>query len=153
MQNCNKKTIQVNKLSKISQECCLYFTANSFSRLISEMADEEFRFTGMAPSYAYLMLLVVDEPGLSQNELSTKINLKPSTLTRFFDKLVQRGMVNRVQNGREINIYATDKGHKTRILIESALNNLHKKYSLILGEDFAAQLTADINKATNFMNA
>nr|WP_283242706.1 MarR family transcriptional regulator [Marinifilum caeruleilacunae] len=116
------------------------------------MADEEFRFIGLAPSYAYLMLLVVDQPGSSQNELSKKMNLKSSTLTRFFDKLVQRGLVERIQNGREINIYATDKGHKTRVLIDSALNNLHKKYSLVLGENFATKLTADINKATNFMN-
>lgn len=137
----------MSNLEKTYNECCLYFVGNSLSRYITEMAEEEFIITGLAPSYAHLMLLVIDNPGLSQTELSSKMNLKSSTLTRFFDKLVQKGLVDRIQNGREVNIYATEDGEKTKVLINKALDNLYKKYCDILGEEFAVKLTADINKA------
>ncbi|TKG97021.1 MarR family transcriptional regulator [Puteibacter caeruleilacunae] len=138
-------------LPKIDQQCCLFFTSNSLTRHISELAEEEFRVTGMPPSYAYLMLLVIDEPGLSQSELSKKMNLKPSTLTRFFDKLVKWDLVDRIQNGREINIFATEKGNAKKVLIDTALNNLFKRYCDVLGKDFAVQLTADLHKASGLI--
>lgn len=139
-------------LLKTYKESCLYFTSNSLIRHITEIADEEFLITSLAPSYAYLMLLVIEEPGLTQNELSQKINLKPSTLTRFFEKLVQKGMVYKIHNGREVNIYATEKGNKTRELIDKALNNLYKRYCEIFGQEFAEKLTADIYKANSIID-
>lgn len=141
----------MSKSSKSYQECCLYFTANSLSRHITELADEEFRLTGLSPSYAYLLLVVMDEPGLTQSEISKKMNLKSSTLTRFFDKLVQKGLVDRIQNGREINIYATEKGAKTKVLIYSALDNLHQRYFKIFGKEFTEKLTANIKEASKLI--
>jgi len=111
------------------------------------MAEEEFRITGLAPSYAYLMMYLVEEPGLTQNELSRKMNLKPSTMTRFIEKLLQKGLVERVQSGRVVNIFPTNKGEEMKDLIQLALKNLYKKYSEALGEDFAKKLTADIHQA------
>jgi DNA-binding MarR family transcriptional regulator len=52
------------------------------------LAEDAFKITGLSPSYGYLMLILIDEPGLSQSELSQKMNLKASTMTRFIDKLI-----------------------------------------------------------------
>ncbi|WP_430814772.1 MarR family winged helix-turn-helix transcriptional regulator [Carboxylicivirga sp. RSCT41] len=138
----------MNDINSNYQQCCLYFTANSLTRHINEMADGAFRTTGLSPSYAHLLLLVIDNPGLTQNELSGRMNLKPSTLTRFFDKLVKKDLVERLQKGREVNIYATNKGKESKILIDKALNQLYKNYCDVLGEEFAVKLTAGIYKAT-----
>ena len=67
---------------------CLYFTANSLSRVITRMADDEFRRTGLSPSHAFLMMLVNDNPGIGQKELCEQLHLAPSTVTRFIDALV-----------------------------------------------------------------
>lgn len=133
---------------KTYQECCLYFTTNTLSRYISNLADEAFRVTGLAPSYAHLMLILIDEPGLSQNELSKRINVKASTMTRFIDKLIMMRYVERVQEGRGAFIYPTEDGKKLRQSLDIALSNLYKKYCDILGEEVAVKLTADIHKAS-----
>jgi DNA-binding MarR family transcriptional regulator len=127
--------------------CCLYFTANSLSRNITEMAKEEFAITGLDPSYAHLMLLLCDRPGLSQNELAQLMNLKPSTITRFIDKLQEKGLIERVTDGRSSLIYPSDTGKDKSRMIRKALKNLYQKYCDVLGEDFATKLTSDINEA------
>lgn len=130
---------------------CLYFTANSLSRNITEMAKEEFAVTGLDPSYAHLTLLLCDKPGLSQNELAQLMNLKPSTITRFIDKLQEKGLIERVQEGRNSLIYPTETGKEKSRLIRKALKNLFRRYCDVLGEEFAIKLTADIHEANKII--
>ncbi len=137
--------------NKAYQECCLYFTANSLSRLITTMADESFRITGLSPSYGHLMLTLIEQPGLSQNELSHIMNLQPSTMTRFIDKLILLEYVERVQQGRSAIIHPTEKGLALRPLIDKALANLYNKYCEILGKEFAIKLTSEIYKASEIL--
>jgi DNA-binding MarR family transcriptional regulator len=111
------------------------------------MAKEEFAITGLDPSYAHLMLLLRDKPGLSQNELALLMNLKPSTITRFIEKLMQKGLIERVQEGRNSLIYPSENGKNKCRLIRKALSNLYDRYCAELGEDVAIKLTADINEA------
>lgn len=141
MSTCNKQY----------QECCLYFTANSLSRLITTMADDAFRITGLSPSYGHLMLTLIEQPGLSQNELSHIMNLQPSTMTRFIDKLIILGFVERVQQGRSAFIHPTEKGIALRPQIDKALADLFSKYCEVLGKDFAVKLTSDISKASEIL--
>lgn len=127
--------------------CCLYFTANSLSRTITEMAKETFTITGLDPSYAHLMLLISHEPGLPQNEIANIINLKPSSLTRMLDELERKSLIERMPVRRSSLIYLTKSGEEEIELIQQALNKLYDKYCSFLGEDFAVKLTADIVKA------
>jgi DNA-binding MarR family transcriptional regulator len=133
------------------QECCLYFTANSLARFINTLAEEAFHVTGLSPSYAHLMLQLIEEPGLSQNELSQRMNLKASTMTRFIDKLITMKYVERVQKGRNSYIYPTAKGEEQKKGIDQALGDLYQKYCDVLGKDFAIKLTADIHKANQIL--
>jgi len=144
---CIRKEANMSKSDKTFHESCLYFTVNSLARQINEMAEEEFKITGLTPSHAYLMLTLLDEPGLSQNELSQKMNLKASTMTRFIDKLMLKRLVERIQEGRSVFIFPTEKGKELRILIESAMKKMYERYYDVLDEDFSKSLTADINKA------
>ncbi|TKG97223.1 MarR family transcriptional regulator [Puteibacter caeruleilacunae] len=136
---------------KTYQECCLYFTANSLSRFINNMAEDAFRLTGLSPSYGHLMLLLINEPGLSQGELSQRMNVKASTMTRFIDKLIVMQYVKRVQEGRTTLIFPTEEGKKLKVLIDKALTQLYKNYCEVLGEEFAVRLTEDIHKANTIL--
>lgn len=133
------------------QECCLYFTANSLTRYINAMAEQAFKTTGLSPSYGYLMLILIDEPGLSQNEISKRMNVKASTMTRFIDKLIGMRYVERVQEGRATFVFPTEEGKKVKVLIDKALSDLYKKYCDVLGEEFAVKLTADIHRANQIL--
>ncbi len=132
---------------KTYHQNCLYFSANSLSRHINELAEQELSLTGLAPSYVYLLLSVIEEPGKCQNELSSIMNVKPSTMTRFIDKLVSRDLVTKVQEGRVVSIYPTDTGNKLKGPIHEALKSLFQRYCDLLGEDFALKLTSDIHFA------
>jgi DNA-binding MarR family transcriptional regulator len=126
---------------------CLYFTANSLSRNMTEIARKEFSVTGLDPSYADLMILIYDRPGLSQNELGRMMNLTPSTITRFLDKMIDAGLVRKELDGRMSFVYPTEEGEKKSKLISKALHNLYLKYCEKLGEDVAIKLTHDIYEA------
>lgn len=116
------------------------------------MAEDAFKITGMSPSYGYLMLLLIDNPGLSQGELSKRMNLKASTMTRFIDKLIVQGYVERVHEGRSTFVFPTDRGKDLKVIIDKALSDLFDKYCTVLGKEFAVKLTADIHKANEILN-
>ena len=127
---------------------CLYFTANSLSRIITRMAEEEFRKTGLSPSHAFLMMLVADSPGIGQKELCEKLHLAPSTVTRFIDALVYKGFLTRQSEGKASNVYPTKAGEALRKPIDEAWKRLHQRYAKVLGLKEGDELTAMIDAAS-----
>lgn len=122
-------------------ECCLFFTANSLARDITRMGEEEFASIGMTPSYAFLLTLAVDSPGISQKEISAGMNMAPSTVSRFIDALVNRGLLNKDGQGRVTYIHPTEKGIKLYESIQEVWKNLYERYSCILGKENGDELT------------
>ncbi len=129
------------------QECCLYFTANSFARHVTELAEKELAFTGLTPSYAYTLMVITDHPGIGQNAIAKRMNLKPSTITRFIDKLIIQGFVTKEQEGRNVHVTATEQGAEIRKDIEKGLENLFKTYCDVLGKETAVKLAAGMHSA------
>lgn len=127
---------------------CLYFTANSLARVITRMADEEFRRTGLSPSHAFLMMLVNDHPGIGQKALCEQLQLAPSTVTRFIDTLVYRGLLTRHVDGKVSRVTATEAGAALQQPIEDAWRNLHLRYAKVLGLEAGDELTAAIDAAS-----
>ncbi len=128
---------------------CLYFTANSLARVITRMAEEEFRLTGLSPSHAFLMMLVNDNPGIGQKELCEQLQLAPSTVTRFIDTLTYRGFLTRQIDGKATRVFATKEGTRLRKPIEDAWKNLHQRYARVLGLKDGDKLTTMIDDASN----
>lgn len=52
---------------------CLYFTANSLTRVITRLAEEQFQRTGLSPSRAFLMMLVNDKPGKGKKNCASNL--------------------------------------------------------------------------------
>ena len=128
---------------------CLYVTTNKLHRIINKMAEEEFVKTGLSPSYAVALSLIINEPGLSQNEISKKLNIKPSTTSRFMDKLESKGLVSRKVKGKVSYLYSTPKGEKLQQDIAECWESLHRRYSEILGYEEGDQLTSAVYSAAN----
>ena len=128
---------------------CLYFASNKLNRLISKMADEEFSKMGLSTPHAFALMSINTEPGLSQNELSNILNIKPSTTSRFIDKLEIKGLATRKAKGKLSYIYPTEKGENLKEEIEECWQNLYNRYSKILGEKAGIELTASIYNAAN----
>lgn len=128
-------------------EHCLFFASNSLTRAINEITERAFETIGISASYGHLMLVIIDEPNLTLGEISKRMNVKSSTMTRLIDKLQQKGYVERHTSGRSVSITPTQKGKDLRPKIMDALKVLFNEYCDKLGKDFAVKLTEDIHKA------
>ncbi|NVO11407.1 MAG: winged helix-turn-helix transcriptional regulator [Bacteroidales bacterium] len=123
---------------------CLYYSANALARIITRIAEEEFAAVNLAPSYAFMVMTINKRPGLLAGELSDIMMLTPSTVTRLLEKLESQQLVKRHMEGRVTMIYPTPKSVEINQEIQAAWLKLYKRYTDILGEEFAHQMTEDI---------
>jgi DNA-binding MarR family transcriptional regulator len=111
------------------------------------MADEEFTRTGLSPSHAFLLLLVIDTPGCGPQQLARQLHLAASTVTRLVDALVRKQLVERRATGKTIQIHATEVGHALSAQLNAAWQRLYEHYSDCLGEIDALSLTRKSHEA------
>lgn len=126
---------------------CLFFSANALARNITKMAEKAFKDTDLSPSYAFMLMLVNETPGITISELAAHLHLAPSTLTRFADKLVYKDLVERKQEGKVVRIYPTANARKMQTTIEKSWKKLFTDYSAILGEEAGKELTKELYEA------
>ncbi|MDJ0646502.1 MAG: MarR family winged helix-turn-helix transcriptional regulator [Flavobacteriaceae bacterium] len=126
---------------------CLYYSANAFARIMTKIAEEEFAITGLAPSYALLLMSVNEQPGIQPKSLSEHMQLTPSTVTRLIEKMEHRGLVKRSSVGRATEVHPTKKSLELKSVLKKAWQNLFKRYTAILGEKQAKELTTKVYEA------
>ena len=138
--------VHTNMKEERSYFCnCLYFSASSFARNMSRLADEAFAGTGWAPSYAFVLMTVNrHDGGISPSAIAKEIHLTPSTVTRLLDKLEQKKMIVRHSEGKSSIVSATEKSRKIQEELMEAWNGLFNKYNDLLGVDVAKKLTVEL---------
>jgi len=125
-------------------EICLFFNTNALSRYLLKLAEKEFAPLNLSPAHASLLLMVYDTPGISPKDLSYRLNLTPSTITRFVDALEKKELVSRRSKGKAAFISPTSKGLKLKSPVAIAYKNLYLRYTQILGPDSANTLSFTI---------
>lgn len=125
---------------------CLYFTANKLSRVITRLAEEAFAPTGLSPSHAFVLMVAAENPGIGPGDLAEKLALAPSTVTRFVDALVARGLVTRTSEGRTSRLAATPAGLALLKGVEQSWKRMHRAYAEVLGPE-GDRLATDIDDA------
>jgi len=119
-------------------ERCLYFNTQNLARTVNRIWTEEFKQYGLSPAHAYLLRMVLAEPGLLQREIGAQLGLSKSTVTRFIDSLEERGFLSRkVSNadGRESTIQPTRKARAIHKQLEASGNKLYQRMVSTLGEE------------------
>ena len=133
---------------KSSKFCkCLYYSSNTLARIVTKMADEEFARTGLTTSFAFLVMSVVEQPGIQPMDLSKIMMLNPSTITRLIEKLEQKGLVSRETEGKFTRIYPTEAGREMEPVVKECWMNFYKRYTKTLSETHANLLTVSIYDA------
>ncbi len=131
-----------------SQFCnCLYFSTNALARTLSRMADDAFAKTGLSPSYAFVLMAVNGKPGISPSELAIEMQMQPSTITRFIDKLEQKKYVKREFEGKTAKILPLEKSVEIDSLLHESWSGLYDEYKEILGPNMAKMLSNNIVEA------
>src|SRR4249919_1819869 len=98
------------KMSESKYSKCMYFSANALARKIEKMALESWKPVNLSPSHAYLLMAVIEEPGIQPGMLAKELQLQPSTITRLIEKLEEKRLVVRTTGGKSTNVYPTPKG-------------------------------------------
>lgn len=135
-------------IEKLLNEC-LYFTVSNLAREAGKIATEEFSSIGLSPTYAYLVLVVKEEPGITLTDLCGILHIAPSTGTRFIDKLFTKGIVERKTEGKLAKIFLTEKGEDLHKEVSRCWLSLYDRYSLIFGKEEGDEIAQSMLAASN----
>ena len=120
----------------------LYYTTVALSREISTIAETAFLDLGLTPSDAYLIMVVNEKPKIQPTEISEKILLAPSTITRMVEKLEKRNILSRLQESKYTYISSTPKGHDLYAAIVKKWNEIDGIFLARLGSETVANLVS-----------
>lgn len=119
---------------------CLYFASGALARKVEKLAQQTWQRVGLSPSHAYLLMMVLEHPGVQPGAIGEELQLTPSTITRLVQKLEEKKLVVRISEGKATNVYATPKGKGLLPDLKSCLHEFYNRYSQILGKEESAQL-------------
>ena len=134
------------KISESKYCQCLYFTAAALARKVEKLATESWKKVNLSPSHGYLLMAVLEEPGIQPTVLSAQLHLQPSTITRLIEKLEEKKLVVRTTEGKVTNVYPTPKAKGLYPKLKECSKEFYEIYSSVLGKDESAKLVCNINK-------
>lgn len=137
------------KASSSRYSSCVYFASGALARKIEKLATEAWQKVGLAPSHGYLLMMVLEEPGIQPNKLVQELFLSPSTITRLIDKLENKKLVRRVSEGKLINLFPTAKALGLQSQLKSCMHCFAEKYCHLLDSEEISALTQTLNQATD----
>lgn len=125
---------------------CLYFTTAALARKVDKLATESWRKVALSPSHAYLLIGVLDEPGIQPSALAEHLQLQPSTITRLIEKLEEKKLVVRTTEGKITNVYPTPKARDLHPKLTECMQEFWARYSKIIGREESAELVQTLSK-------
>jgi DNA-binding MarR family transcriptional regulator len=125
---------------------CLFFSSCKLARVLGKTADEAFAVTGLSPSHAFLLTLVNANSGIHQKEIGELLHMTPSTITRFVEKLEGKKLVTRKPEGKNVYLFATEKGILLQPEIEKAWKTIYDLYANILTPEESQQFSSIVSK-------
>jgi DNA-binding MarR family transcriptional regulator len=100
---------------------CLYFNTTALARRLEREWAGAFAEFDLTPPQAFLLRLVLDQPGRLQRELADALTISRPTATRALDGLQAKGLIERRDSdgdGREWEIHPRPKA----VAMKAALN-------------------------------
>jgi len=119
-------------------EECLYFNTNALARTVSRLWAEAYAGFDLSPPHAFLLRVVLNQPGIPPGELASALGLSRSTVTRFLDALEQRGYLTRRAagtDGRELEVHPTRKAQA----LHSELDRTGARMTSLMRDTFGSE--------------
>ncbi len=124
---------------------CLYFTANALARKVEKLAINSWKKVGLSPSHAYLLQLILEEPGIAAGYAADQLQLTPSTITRLVEKLEEKKLVVRATEGKQTNLFPTQKAKDLKPVMKTCVTEFNDKYVRILGKEESNQFIQNMH--------
>jgi DNA-binding MarR family transcriptional regulator len=127
----------------------MYFASGALARKIEKLAIDCWKKVSLSPSHAYLLMMVIDDPGIQPGTLADELQLSPSTVTRLVEKLEEKKLVIRTSEGKLTNVYPTPKGKEIAPQLKACVADFNEQYASVLGKEDTARLVQSINRITD----
>ncbi len=138
--------MQSMKCSESKYAACLYFASNALARKMEKLAIESWKPVGLSPSHAYLLKMVLEEPGIQPGTIAGHLQLTPSTVTRLIEKLEEKKLLIRTAEGKQTNVYPTPKAKAMQTEMQKCLDDFYQKGNAIFGNEEYSQVVSSIKK-------
>jgi DNA-binding MarR family transcriptional regulator len=131
----------------------MYFSTSALARKIEKLAVESWKQVDLSPSYGYLLMTVIEEPGIQPGALANQMQLKPSTITRLIEKLEEKRLLVRTSEGKVTNVYPTPKAKEMYGKLKDCMHRFYNAYSSILGKEESSRMIQSMNKLADKLEA
>lgn len=133
-------------------ERCIYFNTNALARKLNARWGKAFAKFDLPPSHGYLLRLVLEQPGLSQQAIAKELRLEKSTVTRFISDLERKGLLKRriaSDNNRKNIITPTQKAQKIQADLEALGDALYALMCKTVGAKNVKAMVASMRKTAD----
>ncbi|MCH4887502.1 MarR family transcriptional regulator [Acidaminobacter sp. JC074] len=111
--------------------CCVDEVGETVKRIVRNfqmMERDQIKPLGFTTTQCYCMIELLKSP-LTMHELSTKMNLNSSTMTRIVDKLVRDDLIIRTRDAsdrRIVVVSLSESGHDSAEKVRAKINDYYK---------------------------
>jgi DNA-binding MarR family transcriptional regulator len=127
----------------------MYFASNALARKMERLALQSWKKVKLSPSHAYLLMLVLEQPGIQPGAISGQLHLSPSTITRLIEKLEEKKLLIRTTEGKAANVYPTPKGKELAPQLQQCQDEFARNYIALLGKEESSRLVHSMNKISD----
>jgi DNA-binding MarR family transcriptional regulator len=129
---------------------CLYFNTTALARLLDKAWTAVFAPFALTPPQAFLLRLVLDQPGRLQRELADAMTIARPTATRLLDGLERRALIVRRagdHDGREQRIHPTATATAIHAALDAASGDVTRRLKRLLGAQTFEQTVGKLRDA------
>lgn len=137
-----------NEKEAVPYSGCLFFATNSLARYTTNLAEIAFKPLGITAPSAYIVMMVIESPGINSTDLAKKMMLKPSTVTRFVDRLIKSNHLIKVIESKYSYIYPTEFAISEKQKFVDCSNKLIEMYGNVFAGEELCNLTKTSFQAT-----
>lgn len=133
---CEEKLIKCCEASSeetAGENCCVDEVGEMVQKLVRMFQlfeRDQIKVHGFTSSQCYSLIEILKSGSLTMNELSDRMNLDTSTMTRVIDKLVRDELIKRERDEadrRIVLVALTEKGKEAATMLSSSVNEYYKK--------------------------
>lgn len=127
----------------------MYFSASALARKIEKLACTCWKPVDLSPSHAYLLLLVIDQPGIQPTSICTQLQLTPSTITRLMEKLEEKQLVTRTNEGKTTTVFPTTKAIELLPQLRACQQEFYQKQAEAVKGADCRELVQQMNRLSD----
>lgn len=116
---------------------------------MEKLAQASWKSVDLSPSHGYILILVLQEPGLQPGQLAEQLLLSPSTITRLLEKLEEKKLIIRTVSGKTANVYPTPKAKQLSPELQKCVTDFRKQYESFLNSEESLKLVKSMNLITD----